>query len=167
MKYRYIALFLSLVMIAPLLSGCVTFRARRDYTKADNVASIDIYEIDDPEERYPEFLEDWEPTYTLEESQHEEFLAELAEFRFSNTIILIAANDPCFCYAPLVVRINFTDGSYRLISSHGYSRHYDANGEVIDGDHCGCDSEEWQAFVTKYLPDENSSKFPPLPSDGE
>ena len=130
-----------------------------DISEAD-LSSIQIYKISDPEDRVSGFHETIDPIATLDPSRHSEFLDGLAKLKFSDTIILLAASDPSFNYGAYVVRLNFTDGSFRLISDSGYGETYDANGEYLTSDHYNCDDEDWMALLTPYLPDPSTEPRP-------
>ena len=69
---------------------------------------------------------------------------------------MLAAVDPSFHYGDWVVRLNYTDNYYELISSGGYGEIYDNNDEVVDTNHYGCEDDEWESFVTQFLPDDYS-----------
>ena len=82
-----------------------------------------------------------------------DFLSDLSNIQFSDTIIIaIAAVDPSFYYDDWVTRINYTDGSFSLISCDGFGESYDANDQVTDRNHFGCDNDEWKQFIGKYVP---------------
>lgn len=154
-------LFLSVVLMLALslsLVGCIVIPTykRYDSIDAENVSSVDIYDLRDSETRFGgNIVETETPIYTLEKDQVDEFLSDLADIRFNNYIILVlAAIDPSFEFGEWVVRINHTDDSYMLISCGGYGESFDANGQIISSNHYGCDDEEWEAFVTKFLPEE-------------
>lgn len=154
--------FLSLIIIISILlslSGCVIIPVHKYYDdiETDKVASIDIYDLRNCEAFSSGFLETEVPVYTLNEEQIEDFWEDLAEIRFTDYIIIaLAAVDPSFHYGDWVVRLNYTNNYYELISSGGYGEIYDNNDEVVDTNHYGCEDDEWESFVTQFLPDDYS-----------
>lgn len=62
-----------------------------------------------------------------------------------------------------VVRLNFTDGSFRLISDAGYWEAYDTQGNYVSKDHYYGDDDDWYAFLKPYLPSPTDGK-PSVPS---
>ena len=139
------------------LTGCIVIPLYKYYDDIDTekVSSVDIYDLRNSESYYSDFLETETPVYTLKDDQLNEFWGDLGKIRFTDQIIItIAAVDPSFSYDEWVVRINYIDGSYSLISCDGYGETYDKNNQVIDTNHFGCDNEEWKQFIGKYLPKE-------------
>lgn len=164
-KTRLISLFILASTLLFSFTGCITRRTQvNDVAEAD-VASIQIYGLL-PEERNKGFHETIEPTVTLDSSQHGEFLEGLSKLKFSDTFPLLAPSDPSFQYGAYVVRLNFTDGSFRLISSQGYWEAYDAQGNYVSKDHYGCDDDDWYAFLKPYLPSPPDGK-PSVPSTSD
>lgn len=154
-KHSAFSLLLILAALTILLTGCVTLRNHFDDIDPDEVSSIDIYDLRETSGDESGFYEDVVPVYTLEETIHSDFLDSLAEIEFTDTLILLpVAVDPSFYYGDWVVRINFSDNSYRLISSQGYGESFDADGKKTDSDHYGCDDEVWEQFISQYLPEE-------------
>lgn len=149
LKQALLIPILSLAMLVSL-TGCIMIPRYKHYDiVSDKVTSIEIYNLRDSE-AYPssETL-----VYTIENNQMADFLSDLSDIRFSDTIIItIAAIDPSFNYGIWTVRINYTDGSYSFISCAGYGETYDANDQKIEGNHFGCDNDEWEKFIGKYVP---------------
>lgn len=133
------------------LSGCIilTFDKYYDDIDRDKLSSIEIYDLRGDRT----FAEP--SVYTLKEEQIDAFLDDLAKIRFEDMMIItIAAVDPSFEWGDWAARINYTDGTYMLISSGGYGETLDANDEVIDSNHYGCEEYVWNNFVKTYLPEE-------------
>ena len=121
----------------------------------DTVASIEIYDLCMVDSLGGAFLETEAPVYEIPAEEKADFLNDLSKIRFSDVILIVlAAVDPSFCYGEWTVRINYTDGSYELISPDGYGEVFDSNGEVTDAHHYGCDQEEWTSFIGKYVPED-------------
>ncbi len=118
MKKRTVCLLALLVSaLSVLLVGCVTQRTHHDDIESDTVASIEIYDLRNTTYYSAGFDDHLDPVYALEEDQLDAFLTDLAEIEFSDTLILLPVpTDPSFEYDEWVVRINYTDGSYRFIS---------------------------------------------------
>jgi len=156
MKIRYIFLFvLSLILLLSLTSCIIIPTFKRYKIDAEEVFSIEIYDLRSSDTHGSDFLETQAPAYVIEEQQITDFLGDLSDIRFSDTVVIaVAAVDPSFSYGDWVVRIRYTDGSCALISCNGYGETYDASGAVIDTNHFGCDGEEWEEFVSKYVPND-------------
>jgi hypothetical protein len=156
-KFRLISLFILASALLFSFTGCITLRTQiNDIAEAD-VASIQIYELL-PDERDSGFHKTIEPTVTLDSSQHGEFLEGLSKLKFSDTIPLFMPTTPDFRFGTYVVRLNFTDGSFRLISDAGYWEAYDTQGNYVSKDHYYGDDDDWYAFLKPYLPSPSDGK---------
>ncbi|MBQ4428564.1 MAG: hypothetical protein II871_02190 [Clostridia bacterium] len=153
------AIFPAIVILALLFSlqGCIWIPRSAYYNDIakETVTSIDIFDVrDDAPCRPEQFLEEYDPIQNLSDEAAQEFLNELAEFRFSNDIfIVLAAMDPSFNYGSFTARINYADGTYQLISCYGCGETYTSSGECIDINHYLCDIDTWEEFIKKYLPE--------------
>ena len=153
-KSTIFSLMLIITVLCVSLTGCVTFRDHIDNIDDENVSSIEIYDLRESQFSESGFYENVDSVYTLDETIHSDFLDDLAKIQFSDTLILFAASDPSFYYGDWVVRINFTDGSYRFVSCGGYGETFDKDGNGIDSDHYGCDDEVWEHLIASYIPEE-------------
>lgn len=146
-------LLLFLIVLLSLTS-CILIPIQKHYDiDPETVSSIEIYDLRGVDTYYSFFLESETPVYSIEEDQMADFLSDLSNIQFSDTIIItIAAVDPSFFYDDWVTRINYTDGSFSLISCDGFGESYDANDQVTDRNHFGCDNDEWKQFIGKYVP---------------
>lgn len=154
---RPVLMLTLLLTVLVSFSSCILIPVYKyhDDIDAETVSSIDIYDLRSTQIHHSGFLETEQPVYTLSEDQVDTFLADLAEIRFEDTIIIVLTPiDPSFNYGDWVVRINYTDGSYSLISSHGYGETFDQNNVKTDSDHYGCDDEEWEDLIRGYIPNE-------------
>ena len=136
------------------LTGCIIIPLHKQYKiDAADVSSIEIYDLRNKEKYGSGFIETEIPVYTIEEEKIDEFLEDLSDIHFSDTILIVLApTDPSFYYDEWVAKVNYIDGSYSLISCDGYGEAYDANDQRIDSNHYGCDDEEWKRFIKKYVP---------------
>ena len=160
-------LFISVLLLIVLLcslTGCIVipFHDYYDDIDPETVASIQVYNLRNADKYSDIFLQTETPLHTLHPTEHAAFLDDLAQIRFTHhVLIVLAAVDPSFRYGDLTVRINFTDGSFRLISDCHYAEAFDKDGNVIDRNRYGCDEAEWMCLVQKYLsmdsPDASSS----------
>ena len=154
---KRIGLFiLTVILVTCTMTGCIVIPLYKSYRiDADTVASIEIYDLCDADTFGSNFLETETPAYEIPAEEKADFLNDLSKIRFSDVILIVlAAVDPSFYYDEWTVRINYTDGSYELISPDGYGEVFDSNGEVTDGHHYGCDQEEWTSFIGKYVPED-------------
>ena len=165
-KKKSIAVFLLLIVLSVIsLTGCIgyftDFYYDSDQISPENVSSIDVYDLSKtPEHKdsyhyQEEFEEEIKPDYTLSSDQIEPFLTELAGIKFEtyHLVFTLAATDPTFHIGNYVARINFSDGSFRLLSDGSYHPIFSPDGKVTDGDHNTVASEdEWKSFITQYLP---------------
>ena len=153
---RIVLLFLSSILVMSCLSGCIII-PRYHHFEIDvrTVSSIQIYDLCEDEGWSSQFLATETPVYDISEEQSADFLANLSNIQFEDAIIIVlAAIDPSFNYDVWTVRINYTDGSYELISCLGYGQTFDSNNEQIKGHHWGCEREVWEDFLEKYVPEE-------------
>ena len=151
---KIIAIILVLLSVT-LLCSCITFRMRINDIDPVDVVSIELYHIADPEDfaSWAKFYEKYDPVYTLTEYERECFLEDLGKIEFSDTIILFAASDPSFSYGEWVARVNMTNGNSRFISCRGHGETIDKDGNFVEYDHYGCDDDEWNELIEKYLPE--------------
>jgi hypothetical protein len=147
---------LTVIIVMCAMTSCVIIPIYKNFEiDADTVASIEIYDLREADSLYSNFVKTESPVYEIPQEKKAAFLNDLAEIHFSDAIIIVlAAIDPSFYYDVWTIRINYTDGSYELISSDGYEEAYDSNGESVDIHHFGCDQEEWWAFIGKYVPED-------------
>lgn len=157
-KIRKITVFLLLLVFTSVsLSGCIIIPISRYYDDIDteSVTSVDFYDLNGVQNQSSYFFEEVEPVYTMQNEGIEDFWDDLADIRFKDAIVIVlAAVDPSFYYDRWVVRINYKDGTFMLISCDGYGEIYSKDGKVIDSNHFGCDNDEWHSFVEKYVPKE-------------
>lgn len=151
---RVLLISVLFLVILVSLTGCIIIPTYKQYDiDAETVSSVEIYDLRNSDTHYSDFLASQTPVYTVEQDQTSDFLSDLSGIRFSDAIIIaIAAIDPSFVYDDWVVRINYTDGSYSLISCDGYGETYDANDQVIETNHFGCEDDEWKQLIGKYVP---------------
>ena len=156
--FKYSAAFILLFAIMLSASGCIIIPRHMYYDdfEVGDVESVQVYDLRYAESTYRSyFLENEEPVYTIPKNHTESFFNDLAEIRFTDYIIIVlAAIDPSFHYGYWTVRINFTDGGYMLISDGSYGETFNAEGECIDSNHYGCETEEWETLIFTYLPRE-------------
>ena len=152
----FVALLSSLLLV---LSGCISVPVYKNHTFShDDVASVSIYDLRESDTHYSGFHEKQEPVYTVPQEQLDDFLTDLSDIRFSDSIIIftIAAVDPSFTFDDWVVRVNYKDGSFDLISCDYYNEQYDENGNCTDRDHFGSDNEFWNDLIKEKLPNTHS-----------
>ena len=151
-----IGLFILTVIVMCTLTSCIIIPVYKNFEiDANAVVSIEIYDLCQADSLYGEFVKTETPVYEIPAEKITDFLNDLSKIRFSDHIIIVlAAIDPSFCYDEWTIRINYTDGSYELISSDGCGETYANNGEVIDSHHFGCDQEEWRDFIGQYVPED-------------
>ena len=147
-KHAFSLCILLLGLLASF-SSCVIIPIYKTYDiDAETVSSAEIHQLD--KENY--FPGEETLVRTVEGDQLEDFLSDLSDIRFSTIIVFPASMDPSFNFGNWVVRINYTNGSYALISDGGYGEAYDENDSRTDLNHYGCDSDKWNAFINNYLP---------------
>ncbi len=152
---RIVLLTITAILILCTFTGCIVIPLHKRFKiDASAVASIEIYDLcESTDTLYGNFHKTESPVYEIPQDKIAEFLNDLAEIRFSDSIVItIAAIDPSFYYDLWTVRINYTDGSYELISCDGYGATYDQNGKRTESHHWGCDNEEWREFIEKHIP---------------
>ncbi|MPM90422.1 hypothetical protein SDC9_137543 [bioreactor metagenome] len=154
--FKFSLLAILLIVVLTSFSSCIIIPVYKNYKiNREDLSSVDIYDMRNCENNYNDFFVAETPVYTLTDDQLDDFLSDLADIRFSDHIIIVlAAVDPSFSYSNWVIRLNYTDGTYTLISSGGYGETYDAKGDLIKTNHFGCDDDEWRQFISRYLPSE-------------
>ena len=160
MKQTFIIPILSLTMII-FLAGCIMIPRYKYYDiDSEKVSSIEIYDLRNYKELSDNCLQSpttvyTVPVYILEEDKMSDFLSDLSDIRFSDAIVItFAAVDPSFDFGDWIVRINYTDGAYSLISCGGYGEDYDANDQITKTNHFDCEDDEWEQFIGRYVPED-------------
>ena len=149
------ALLTLTIMLVLTFSSCIVIPLHRTFDIDEStILSIEIYDLCKNESSGGTFLDNETAVYEIPLEKNADFLNDLAKIHFSDSIIISpAAFDPSFYYDMWTVRINYTDGSYELISCDHYGETYDQSGKITDVHHYGCDSEEWEALIQKYVPE--------------
>ena len=156
MKTRHLLPTIALALCLLIsLTSCIIIPIKKQYSiDPEKVTSVQIYDMRNKgsyNEDHKFFTETETPVCTVEKTA--DFLTDLSNITFTDSIIItIAAIDPSFNYGDWVVRINYSDGIYSLISDAGYSQTFDANGKSIDSNHYGCEDDEWDELISKYVP---------------
>ncbi len=147
-KYKSFLTLLLLLGVLLSLSGCIvlTFEKYYDDIDREKLSSVEFFDL-----RNGQTLLD-PSAHILPAEEADPFLDDLAKIRFEDKmVIVLAAVDPSFEWGEWVVRLNYTDGTYTLISNKGYGASYDANDKNIDTNHYGCADEEWYTLIEKYV----------------
>ena len=154
--FRLVAICSLMLAMIISLTGCMIIPVHKYYDDIDReqVSSVDFYDLRNSETtRQSDFLKTETAVYTLPQDQLDGFFDDLANIRFTDRIIIVlAAIDSFGGYYDWVARINYTDGSYSLISCDEYGALYDATGQEISFNRFGCDDYEWEQFIGKYVP---------------
>ena len=150
------ALILAVILVMVMLTGCIVIPRYRNFEiDPDVVASIELYDLCEVDTMYGDFVKTESPAYRIPPERTADFLRDLSQIQFSDPlIIVIAAIDPSFYYDNWTVRVNYTDGSFELISSDGFGQVFDKDEETKDSHHFGCDQEEWSALIRAHIPKE-------------
>lgn len=145
---------LMLILLVSVLTSCIIIPLRHNFEiNADEVESVEIYDLRGKDTLYGDFVETEKPVYKIPADKKSDFLGDLAKIKFSDSIIIVlAAIDPSFYYGEWTVRINYNDDSFELISSEGFGEKFDENGEKTDSRHWGCGCDEWKEFLSNYVP---------------
>ena len=138
------------------LSSCVIIPMHKNFViDPAKIASIEIYDLRKSDTYGEAFLEDTSPVYEIPNEEIDDFASDLAQIEFTRYIVFVlAATDPVFEYGYFVARINYTDGTFELLSNNYWGQTFDQDGNVISSHRYGADSEEWEEFIGKYLPEE-------------
>ena len=151
---RVLFLILLCFMTLASLTSCIAIPMHKHYDiDPKEVSSIEIYDLCETDSLYGKFHKTETSVYEIPKEKNADFLSELSDIEFSDTLLItIIPSDPSFYYDEWTVRVNYTDGSYELISCDYYGQTYNPNGEVTDEHHFGCERDEWRAFVEQYVP---------------
>lgn len=153
-----VSFLLVFVLICGLCS-CVYSQYDFEDIVEEDVQFIQFYDISGEESRDSETVLSTEPFYTLPVEKHAEFFKELRKIEFGDGFPLFAPSDPSFSYGEYVVRINFKDGSYKLLSCGGYNELFDIHGKRMAGDHYSCDNTEWNDFIYSFVGERSSRLY--------
>lgn len=152
---KWFSVCLLTVLMLNLFSGCAYKVPIERCPDKDAVTSVQIYDLRNHEGKHNNFLDTEEPVYTVEEEKTADFLSDLQAIEFYETkLLVIAAVDPGFTFDEWTVRLNYDNGTYLIFSDNGYAELYDEAGEVIESDHGGCDQEQWDDLIEKYVPED-------------
>ncbi len=152
-RYKQILLVIMIFILAVSLSGCIIIPVSKYYDiPAEEVESIQFYDLRSEEsKRQPGFDKTYDPVYTLTEKEHEDFLSDFSNIKFSDTIpIVLAAVDPSFSYGEWVIRINYINGDYTFYSCEGYGETFDSKGNSMSSTHFSCEFEDIENLIGKY-----------------
>ena len=151
---RIVLLTISIILSMCCLSSCIIIPIDHHFEiDASTVLSIQIYDLCEFDGYSSQFCETETPVYEISAEQNEDFISDLNSIEFTDYIIIVlAAIDPSFNYHTWTARINYSDGTYELISDGGYGETYDSNNEWVSSHHWSCDAAEWEAFIGKYVP---------------
>lgn len=150
---RFHPLLCLLLILALTLSGCIVIPRSRNFDiPAEQVASVDIYDLRslgfDPGTG---FHNEISPVWTIPPESLETFLRDFAALEFSDPLLIVlGAVDPSFFYGDWVVRVNYTDGAYTFFSCGGFGETFDATGEHLGSFHYSADDEELEALLLQY-----------------
>lgn len=151
---------LSILMILCIifsLTSCIIIPRYKHYDDIDveKVSTIEIYGIHKSERITGSDVNADTLAYSLDENEFSDFLNKLSKIQFKDYILIVpGAVDPSFSYGNYVVKIKYNNGNYILISDGGFGESFDADGNRIDKNHFGCDTEKWENLIFDYLPEE-------------
>ena len=154
---KHAKMLISAVLLIALLctlTGCIVVPVHDYCNDIDpaSVASIEIYNLRNVNTLEGRFLETETPVRILQPLQHAAFLYDLSRIHFTTEILLLPIpSDPSRYYGDLTIRINFTDGSFQLVSDRSFGQSFDKDGKMVEYNYYACDSAEWQQFVQNYL----------------
>jgi hypothetical protein len=154
-KYKKIILLtFALFAIMGSLTSCIIIPVYKWYEiDSETVASIQIYDLYDANTYMEAFLKTEVPVYEIPEEDKDTFLTELGKITFDDPIVIIlASQQPRRSYGRWTVRVNYTDGSYQLISNEGFGQTFDENNECLESHRGLCDDEIWYEFIENYVP---------------
>lgn len=151
---RLVLLALMLALVMASFSGCIMIPMFKTYDiDAASVSSVEIYDLCNYTGSGSNFLDTVAPACQLTQEDTADFLYDLSQIRFSDyVLIILAPMDPSMYYGTWTVRVNYTDGTYELISCDGYGQTFDENGEETDSHHYSCDEDEWAWLIESYVP---------------
>ena len=139
------------------LTGCIIIPRYKHYDDidAEKVSTIEIYGIHKSERITSSDVNADTLAYSLDENEFSDFLNKLSKIQFKDYILIVpGAVNPSFSYGNYVVKIKYNNGNYILISDGGFGESFDADGNRIDKNHFGCDTEKWENLIFDYLPEE-------------
>ena len=152
MSKRFVIVVLALSMMFTL-SGCIYVTIDEYYEIAHDtpeIESIALYMTSQEEDaQINELIET--PVAEISPDDFDEFVDDLEKLPFVNGMyIMLAAMDPSFFFGDYVIKINYKNDDYELISNSSFQQVYYANGE-IDDLHYSIDDTAWAGFLQKYF----------------
>ncbi|MBQ7337024.1 MAG: hypothetical protein IJW40_01070 [Clostridia bacterium] len=157
---------LVLMVLCITLTGCAEISV--DFAEFDpkEVVSVQLYYVPHGiDYSMGESIVDYSPIAMLEERRNADFLEDLSRVEFTYFAIFIpVAIDPSFYMGEWIIRLNMHDGTNWAISKWGYNLQFDAENEVIDGNHDSPDDQQWEVLIRKYFPKEYIMSIITVPS---
>lgn len=148
---RFLCALTALVLMVSLSSCIVIPRSKFYQISAEEVTSVQFYDLRNVKSGSSGFDKTCEPVYSVPEEDLEHFLHDFSRLEFTDTIlIVIAAIDPSFYYGDWVVRINFSNGQYTFYSCDGYGETFNSEGDCISSTHFSCDDKDLENLIDKY-----------------
>ncbi len=92
-----------LFALLPILSGCMTMTHDFDDVDPDKPAAISFIDISGEENRNADTVRATEPYFILPSKQYKDFLSDLDDLQFSDTVPIFMPSDPSFSYGNYVV----------------------------------------------------------------
>ena len=151
---RFVLLMVVTFLLVSTLSGCIIPIFKRFDIAPRTVSSIQIYDLRQSESRFSdEFLQTETPVYEISKVNHLVFFNDLSKIRFYNLMVIMAASKPKTVYGDWTVRINYTNGSYQLLSCERWGQTFNSNGDEQSYHFFTCKEEKWLALISKYVPE--------------
>lgn len=158
-KQHRIAYVFTVPLLAMLLTltSCIVIPRDKYFNtlSSENVAEIQIIDIRQSDSADRHTIPANAAVYTVSEDNKASFLLALAEFPFDDSVVIsCAAVDYSTWYEDFVIKLIYTDNSYRLISATGYNEYYEKSGVSDQRNTWRCEKNGFIELIKPYLPTE-------------
>ena len=152
---KIVLILIALSLICLTLSGCIHWKTSVNYELMHDISSIksigiysaELFDVTAPGNPCGELLGE------IPSDQFAVFTAELTDRSFvdSHLILLFpAAYDPNLFYGDPIVKIEYHNGHFELISN-GIQSEFQQSEQCSDWTGYSVDEEQWQAFLRKWV----------------
>ena len=150
---------LMLVVTMCLLCGCISFKNRFEpIGTVDQIESIEIFYLPSSVDSYRVDTSSFESVTVLEQSDFNQMHERLQNLVYVDTVILFVASDPNFALFDFVIKVQYRDGTFDLVTENGAFA-YDSNNEVTSDIWGGIDEEIWKQLIVDFVGQEQWDKY--------
>ena len=151
---------LMLVVTTCLLCGCI-IRFQNSFEPmgtVDQIESVEIFYLHSSVYSYRLDTSSFESVAVLEQSDFNQMHDRLQNLAYNDLIILVVPTDSNYYLFDFVIKVQYNDGTFDLVSEMGAFA-YDSNNKVTS-DTCGwIDEEIWKQLIVDFVGQEQWDKY--------